>query len=77
MVRTRLLTIPCGLNEVSRGLPREYPGTRAMRRGSGFCEMGNVSSLGALKPTPIGSAAKTVAALFSHQRSLGSSVFVS
>src|SRR5258708_27287032 len=28
-----------------------------MRRGSGFDEMGNVSSLGALKPPPIGSAA--------------------
>src|SRR6266702_3649939 len=31
--------------------------TRAMRRGSGFDEMDNVSSLGVLKPTPIGSAA--------------------
>jgi hypothetical protein len=31
--------------------------TKAIRRGSGFDEMGKVSSLGAFKPTPIGSAA--------------------
>ena len=37
-------------------LPREYP-DRATSRGSDFDEMDNVNSLGALKPTPIGSAA--------------------